>query len=200
MVESYQRFWHPPIIQALPTLIVASLGFIVNIASLKLLSSSAKHSINAKAAYLEIFSDSLASIGVIISSLLIMFWHFYFVDAMISALIAVAILPRTWGLLKECLNILMEGTPSHMDLAALRAAMIAIEGVVDIHDIHVWTITSGLDAMSGHVMIDDRFPAVDILAALTKVVKNDFGIDHTTIQVEQVEKVHCEKTGKYCRS
>ena len=197
MYEAYQRFSHPPEIQATPTLIVATLGLIVNIISLKLLSSSAKNSINAKAAYLEILSDSLASVGVIVSSLLIIFCHMYFMDALISALIALAILPRTWSLLQECMNILMEGTPGHIDLEQLRQAMVGVPGVVDVHDIHVWTITSGLDAMSAHVTIDDEAPAGEVLNRLTKVVNDDFEIHHSTIQVEQV---HCAKANDSCRT
>ncbi len=197
MYEAYQRFSHPPVIEATPTLIVAVLGLIVNIVSLKILSSSAKDSINAKAAYLEILSDSLASVGVIASSLLIIFFHLYFVDALVSGLIALAILPRTWSLLQECMNILMEGTPGHIDLDQLRTAMVGVVGVVDVHDIHVWTITSGLDAMSAHVTIDDAAPSTEVLDNLTKVVNDDFEIHHSTIQVEQV---HCKKVNDPCRT
>jgi len=197
MYEAYQRFCHPPMIQAGPVLIVAVLGLIVNIVLLRLLSPSSAHSLNARAAYLEILSDCLASVGVIISSLLIMFYRLYFVDALISGLIALAILPRTWLLLKECMNILMEGTPGHIDLALLRQAMLGIAGVVDVHDIHVWTITSGLDAMSGHVTIDDQVPSTEVLADLTRTVNDDFGIHHTTIQVELV---HCDKVDHPCRT
>ncbi|HEY9684133.1 MAG TPA: cation diffusion facilitator family transporter [Oculatellaceae cyanobacterium] len=195
MYEAYQRFSNPPQVMALPTLIVAILGLIVNIISLKALSSSAEQSLNARAAYLEIFSDSLASVGVIISSLLIIFFHLYFVDALISGLIALAILPRTWGLLKECMNILMEGTPGHIDLDNLRKSMLAVTGVVDVHDIHVWTITSGLDAMSAHVTIDEAAPASEVLDNLTLVVNDDFSIHHSTIQVEAVR---CSKLSDPC--
>jgi cobalt-zinc-cadmium efflux system protein len=186
MGEAYQRILHPTVIQALPTLVVACLGLVVNITSLKLLSQSAEHSINARAAYLEVLSDSLAAVGVIISSTLIMLYKWYVADAVISAIIAVAILPRTWLLLTECMNILMEGTPGHVDLSALREGMLSVDGVVDVHDIHVWTITSGLDAMSGHVTIDDRCPSDKVLGEVTALVKDGFGIHHSTIQVEMV--------------
>jgi cobalt-zinc-cadmium efflux system protein len=195
MYEAYQRLHNPPQVMALPTLIVAILGLIVNIISLKALSSSAEQTLNARAAYLEVLSDSLASVGVIISSLLIIFFHLYFVDALISGLIALAILPRTWGLLKECMNILMEGTPGHIDLDSLRTAMLGVAGVVDVHDIHVWTITSGLDAMSAHVTIDEAAPANDVLNNLTVVVNDDFSIHHSTIQVEAVR---CGKLSDPC--
>jgi len=196
MYEAYQRFFHPPEIQTLPTLIVAVLGFTVNIISLKLLSPSAEHSINAKAAYLEILSDSLASVGVIISTILIMAYRLYFMDALVSGLIAIAILPRTYLLLKECIHILMEGTPAHVELEALRAAMLAVKGVSEVHDVHVWTITSGLHAMSVHVTASGDIPSGEVLTALTTVAKEDFGIHHTTIQVELA---HCSGANDPCK-
>ena len=197
MYEAYQRLFHSPEIQATPTLIVAVLGLTVNVISLKLLSPSAGQSINAKAAYLEIFSDSLASVGVIFSSLLIMFYRVYFVDALVSGIIALAILPRTWSLLNECMHILMEGTPGHIHLDALRAAMLGTNGVVEVHDVHVWTITSGLDAMSAHVTVGTVIPSTDVLTELTRVAKDDFGIHHTTIQVELA---HCTKANEPCNN
>jgi cobalt-zinc-cadmium efflux system protein len=197
MYEAYQRLFHPPEIQTLPTLIVAVLGFTVNIVSLKLLSSSAEHSINAKAAYLEILSDSLASVGVIISTVLIMFFRINYVDAVVSGVIALAILPRTYLLLKECMHILMEGTPSHVGLDALRAAMLAVPGVTEVHDVHVWTITSGLHAMSAHVTVTGDKPSGEVLNSLTTVAKEDFDINHTTIQLEFA---HCAKTNEPCKS
>jgi cobalt-zinc-cadmium efflux system protein len=197
MYEAYQRVFHPPVIQTMPTLIVAVLGFTVNIISLKLLSPSAEHSLNARAAYLEILSDSLASVGVIISTILIMFYRLYFVDAMVSGLIALAILPRTYLLLKECMHILMEGTPAHIELDALRSSMLAVPGVTEVHDVHVWTITSGLHAMSAHVTTGVDRPSAEVLAALTEVAREEFGIHHTTIQVEMA---HCSKTNEPCKS
>jgi cobalt-zinc-cadmium efflux system protein len=187
MYEAYMRLAHPPAVVGLPILVVAVIGLVVNITCLRLLQRSAEQSLNAKAAYLEVLGDCLATAGVIVSSLTIIFFKWYWADPVISGLIAIAILPRTWLLLKECTNILMEGTPGHIDLSALRGAMMAVEGVTDVHDIHVWTITSGLDAMSGHVTIDDRAPAEVILSRVRHIVNDDFGIHHSTIQVEQVE-------------
>ncbi|MDR3615737.1 MAG: cation diffusion facilitator family transporter [Candidatus Obscuribacterales bacterium] len=187
MYEAYSRLSHPPDVVAMPVLIVACVGLIVNVVSLRILQKAASNSLNAKAAYLEILGDCLASVGVIISSCAIIFCKWNFADPLISALIAIAILPRTWALLKECTNILMEGTPGHIDLGALRQSLMAINGVVDVHDIHVWTITSGRDAMSGHVTINDLSGAEAVLANVTKIVNDQFGISHSTIQVEEVK-------------
>jgi cobalt-zinc-cadmium efflux system protein len=111
----------------------------------------------------------------------------YLADPLISGLIGLMILPRTWGLLTECTNILMEGAPGHIDIEKLRIEMLKVTGVVDVHDIHVWTITSGLDAMSGHVTIDKDSPADAVLSKITDIAQAEFGLHHTTIQVEQIE-------------
>ena len=193
--EAYRRFSNPPEVHGVPVLIVAALGLGMQLISLKLLKKSADASINARAAYLEILGDSLASVGVIVSSLIIIFTKWYAADPIISGLIGLAILPRTWLLLSECVNILMEGTPGRIDLSSLRKAITAVEGVLDVHDVHVWTITSGLDAMSGHILIDNRAPAEEVLTCVTKILNDDFDLHHTTIQVEQLE---CKGTGESC--
>jgi cobalt-zinc-cadmium efflux system protein len=186
LYEAYERFKQPPVVASVPVFFVSLLGFVVNISSLSLLKDSKDDSINIRAAYLEILGDSLVTFGVMVASVIMYFTHWYMVDPLISGLIGLLILPRTWLLLSECTNILMEGTPAHVDLTELRGAMLAVEGVTEVHDIHVWTITSGLDAMSGHVRIDERANAEPVLDSLTKVLKDQFGLHHTTIQVEQV--------------
>jgi cobalt-zinc-cadmium efflux system protein len=98
-------------------------------------------------------------------------------------------------LLSECINILMEGAPGHVNITDLRKSLLAVSGVIDVHDLHVWTITSGHDAMSGHVTIDNRAPAEDVLTTVTKILNDDFHLHHTTIQVEQIE---CKGTGEIC--
>jgi cobalt-zinc-cadmium efflux system protein len=121
-----------------------------------------------------------------------LFTKWYMADAVVSGAIGLFILPRTWLLLTECINILMEGTPGYVDVAALRAAMLKVTGVIEVHDVHVWTITSGLDAMSAHVIIDRDSPADTVLAEITRIGQEEFGLHHTTIQVEQVE---CKRQG-----
>jgi len=185
LFEAYQRFRQPPAVASIPVFFVSLLGFAVNLSSLSLLKESNGDSINIRAAYLEILGDSLVTFGVMVSSVVIFFTHWYAVDPLISGLIGILILPRTWLLLSECTNILMEGTPAHVDLTELRNAMLAVEGVLEVHHIHVWTITSGLDAMSGHVRIDEKAVAEPVLDQLTKVLKDQFDLHHTTIQVEQ---------------
>jgi len=195
LYEAYRRFSSPPEVHGIPVLVVAAIGLLMQLVSLKMLKKSADASINTRAAYLEILGDSLASVGVIISSLIIIFTRWYLADPIISGIIGLAILPRTWLLLSECINILMEGTPGHIDLSSLREAITAVPGVQGIHDMHVWTITSGLDAMSGHIIIDSTAPAEEVLTNVTKILNEDFDLHHTTIQVEQLA---CKGTGESC--
>lgn len=185
LVEAYQRLKNAPPVAPIPIFCVAALGLVVNLVSLRLLKESQSHSLNARAAYLEVLGDSLISGGVMLASIIIYFTNWYIVDPIISGIIGIVILPRTWLLLSECINILMEGAPGHIDLVALRNAMLAVDGVIEVHDIHVWTITSGLDSMSGHVRIDPKAKAEEVLDAITKVLQDQFALHHTTIQVEQ---------------
>jgi len=185
LMEAYQRFKQPPEVYPVPIFCVALLGLVVNMLSLRWLGDTKDESINTRAAYLEILGDSMISAGVMFSSMIIYFTHWYVVDPIISGIIGLVILPRTWILLKECINILMEGTPEHINLEAMRQAILEIEGVNAVHDMHVWTITSGLDSMSGHVLVDSKAQAEEVLGAITKVLQEDFHLHHTTIQVEQ---------------
>jgi len=196
---SYQRLKQPLTVAPIPVFLVAILGLAVNIISLKLLEEFKTDSINARAAYLEILSDCLISLGVMVSSIVIYFSHWYAADPIASGIIGVLILPRTWLLSSECTNILMEGTPTHIDLANLRKSLLAIEGVIDVHDVHVWTITSGLHSMSGHVRIDYKAEAKQILESVSRKLKDDFQLHHTTIQVEQ-EQAACEGERDACAS
>jgi cobalt-zinc-cadmium efflux system protein len=187
LYESWHRLANPPAVVGGPMLAVALLGLVVNLICARMLHEGAGHSLNVKAAYLEVMSDLLATLGVIAAAAIMLVTKWYLADPIISGLIGLMILPRTWGLLSECTNILMEGAPGHIDIEKLREEMLAVPGVVDVHDIHVWTITSGLDAMSGHVTIDlESVPDV-VLSKITEIAQDDFGIHHTTIQVEQVE-------------
>jgi len=194
IVSAWQRLCKPLAIESIPVLSVAVLGLVVNLFCMRLLSEDDKEesmkSLNLKAAYLEILSDALASIGVIISSLIIFFFHWYQADAFVSFFIAFFIIGRTWNLLSDCTNILMEGTPPHVDIQLLKNSMLAVPDVMSVHDIHVWTITSGLDAMSAHILVSVNANQHMVLDTVTKVLQNKFNLNHTTIQIEQAS---CDK-------
>jgi cobalt-zinc-cadmium efflux system protein len=184
LYEAYQRIFAPPEVLSAPMLIVAVVGLVVNLISMQLLAAGSEESLNLKGAYFEVLADMLGSIGVIASALIIMFTGWTLADPIIGAAIGVFIVPRTWALLKHSVNILLEGTPIGFDLAGLERALRALPGVVDAHDLHVWTITSGIDAMSGHLVVADDADQQTVLVAARTVLHEDFGIDHTTIQVE----------------
>ncbi|MBK8220702.1 MAG: cation transporter [Candidatus Obscuribacter sp.] len=151
LIEAYQRFFKHEDVPGMPMIVVGILGGLINLLSMKLLGSDSKDSLNTKAVYLEVLSDMLASVGVVIAGVVIKFTGLVVVDPIVSVLIALGLIPRTWHLLMQCVHVLMEGTPDHIALNKLRKAILSIEGVQGLHDLHVWTITSGLDAMSSHV-------------------------------------------------
>lgn len=184
LYEAYQRFQNPPEILSGAMLVVAAAGLLVNIISMKLLSAGSSESLNVKGAYFEVMSDMLGSLGVIVAALIIMFTGWTLADPIIGAGIGLFIIPRTWILLKQAVHILMEGTPPEIDMALLERKLLAIPGVTAVHDLHVWTITSGLDAMSCHLVVADMAQARDILTNANELMKTSFGLDHTTIQIE----------------
>lgn len=186
IVEGIHRLADPPEVAGGLMLAVAVTGLIVNLISMRVLHGVVGDSLNLKAAYLELLGDMLASAGVVVAAAIVYFTGWYIVDPVISILIGLAILPRTWLLLAECTNILMEGTPGHIDMEQLHAALLAIPGVTNVHDIHVWSITSGFEAMCAHVGIGATADADAVLAEVTRLAQSDFSIRHTTIQIERM--------------
>ena len=186
LYEAWRRFQDPPEINSLPMLAVATGGLIVNLIGVKLLHGGAGESLNVQGAFLEVISDLLGSLGVIVAGVVIYFTGWWLADPIVSVGIGLFILPRTWGLLKSALNVLLEATPSHIDLAKLEAAMCAVPGVTSVHDLHVWTITSGFIAMSGHVLADGR-PSAEVLHELLVLLRARFRIEHATLQVEAID-------------
>ena len=184
LYEAYQRFLNPPEILGGPMLAVAATGLVVNLISMKLLSAGSSESLNVKGAYFEVLSDMLGSLGVLAAAAIVMFSGWTLIDPIIGAGIGLFIIPRTWILLKQAVHILMEGTPPNIDTALLESRLRAIPGVTAVHDLHVWTITSGLDAMNCHLVVADLAAARRILAEASAAMKESFGISHSTIQIE----------------
>ena len=182
--EAYQRFLAPPEVLSGPMLAVAVVGLIVNLISMWLLAGGSSESLNVKGAYFEVLGDMLGSLGVIVAALLMMWKGWRVADPIIGAGIGLFIVPRTWVLLKQVTNILMEGTPAHIDVDEMQRRFLAIPGVRAVHDLHVWTITSGVDALSCHLVVDDLAQGPSFLRQARELAKRDFGIDHVTIQIE----------------
>lgn len=194
LITAWSRFNKPAEVISGPMFWVAVLGLAVNFIALRILHSSSQNSLNMRGAYLEVLSDMIGSAGVLIASLVIRYTGWLWVDTLVSVCIGLLIIPRTWKLLSECVNILMEGTPGRIDLRSLKDELSAVEGVIDVHDLHVWTITSGLDSMSAHVLVDCDVSPVVVLEKIHAILEEKFQIHHSTVQTELVNcKQGCDR-------
>lgn len=191
LYEAYERFYHPVHIMSEGLLIVAVTGLAVNAFCLWMLRHGKEQSINIKGAYLEVLSDMVSSIGVIIGALVIHLTQWMWVDTIIAALIGLWVLPRTWVLLKETMNILLEGVPDGMEVEALEAAMSKVPGVTNVHDIHVWSLTRGKASLTAHIMYDPHRTTIDeVIPAVQKILLEQFNVYHTTLQCETEKCYH----------
>jgi len=185
LVEAYQRILAPRDVLGMPMMVIAAAGLGANLLSAWLLHHGAAASLNVRAVYLEVLSDAVTSLGVLVAAAVVTFTGWTPIDPIISGAIALFIVPRTWRLLRQAVNILLEGTPAHLELAAVEAAMREVAGVRRVHDLHVWTLTSGREAMSAHVVVEDPSDSERLLEELHAVLHARFGIDHTTIQLDR---------------
>lgn len=185
LVEAYRRFRSPPEIMGPAMLVVAGVGLIVNLVGIVLLRGGGAASLNVKGAYFEVLSDLVTSVGVIVAAVVIITTGWRYADPLISAGIGLFIVPRTWILLRDAISILLEGTPSDVDLAALRNRVTSIPGIVSIHDVHVWSLTSGVNAASLHVVADSARSHKAVLSEVTRLVSAEFPISHVTAQIEE---------------
>lgn len=186
LYEAYQRFQDPPEVESKAMLLVAAIGLVVNLAGMYILRKGSQESLNMKGAYFEVFSDMLTSIGVIVAGIIMWTTGWYYADPILSAGIGLFILPRTWLLLKEAVGILLEGTPADVNIEELRNCIAALKGVKEVHDLHVWSLTSGVNAMSAHVVVaaTDNTSYNEMLYRINQGVTSQFKISHTTIQLE----------------
>ena len=184
LYEAYERFRNPPHIQSGAMLVIAVAGLLVNLLGIYLLHAASEESLNMKAAYFEVLYDMLASVGVIVAGIIMLTTGWYYADPLISAGIGLFILPRTWLLLRDAVGVLLEGTPADVNLAALRATIESVAGVADVHDLHVWSLTSGVNAMSVHTVLADHALHDEVLTAVRQQVTSEFKIVHATVQVE----------------
>jgi cobalt-zinc-cadmium efflux system protein len=192
--EAYERLRTPAQIESGTMLVIAAIGLVVNLISMRLLSAGKDTSLNMKGAYLEVWSDMLGSIGVIVGALLIRYTGWSWVDSVIAVGIGLWVLPRTWTLLRESMNVLLEGVPDGLGIEEIGATICAKPGVTGIHDLHVWSISSGKTSLSVHVVSNGppaTWPA--LVAGVRDMLAHDFEIHHTTVQVEDSP---CEQAGE----
>lgn len=187
LYEAYLRFLNPPQVQSATMLWVAGVGMIVNLYGVYLLRQSSGESLNMKGAYFEVLSDLLTSVGVMAAGVIMLTTGWYYADPLLSAGIGLFILPRTWALLKEAVNVLLEGTPADVNLETLRQGLLQVPGVAAVHDLHAWVLTSGINALSIHVVLTDEGLHDEVLARAYEYITTKHPIQHATIQVERTD-------------
>lgn len=183
--EAYHRLLAPPPVEGGLMLGVAAAGFLANAAAAWVLHRGSRENLNLRGAFLHVVGDLLGSLGAIVAALVIMLTGWTLADPLISAFIAVLIVAGAWRLLAQSLHILMEGVPAGLDYREIAGAIRETPGVVDIHDLHVWSITAGFPALSCHVVIADDFRVADVLDRLQGMLRERFGIHHATLQIER---------------
>jgi cobalt-zinc-cadmium efflux system protein len=193
VVEAVRRWGDPPDVLVGPMLTVAVVGLVANIFAFALLRAGAKESLNVQGAYLEVLADLVGSVGVIIAAVVIGVTEWAWVDPAVGVAIGVFILPRTWRLGSQALRILVQAAPPGLDLAGLEAELRGLEGVVDVHDLHVWTLTSAMDVASVHLMVSDGTDPHGVLDQAREVMRDRHGIDHATLQVEPDSHEGCDE-------
>ena len=200
--EAVERWQSPPNIAGGQLTIIAAGGLAVNIIAAYLLHSDHKHDLNMRGAFLHVMGDLLGSVAAIITGILIWTWGWMWADAVGSILISAIIILGAWRLILDSVNVLLEGTPRHISLASVESAIMETTGVGGVHDLHVWTISSGIEALSAHITHDDSVAHSELLAAVRRKLHDRFGIDHLTIQMEtldlEAEAVYVCETGTKC--
>lgn len=192
--EAIERLFAPPEVSSLAMMSIAFVGLAANLASAWALhrQSDINDNLNVRSAYLHIIGDALGSVGAIVAGILMYAFNWYAADPIISVLVSLLILKSAWGVLIHAVHILMEGTPVAIDCDQVRKALLSIEGVEDVHDLHIWTITSGLDSLSCHLLIKDAALSQSILQEAVTRIETRFEILHTTIQVETAQLNHAK--------
>jgi cobalt-zinc-cadmium efflux system protein len=182
--EAVGRFRNPEPIATTGVLVVAAVGLLVNALAMFILHSGRNQNLNLRGAYLEVWADFIGSGGVLIGAALIRWTGMLWIDPLIAVLIALWVLPRGWSLLKSAMHVLLEGTPENVDSRAVSASMLAVPGVCAIHDLHIWSLTSGMPLLTAHVEIDKFTEWNATLRSLKEMLARDHHIEHVTIQIE----------------
>jgi cobalt-zinc-cadmium efflux system protein len=193
MYEAVHRLQDSPEVSTTPMIVVAALGLMVNLVCFLLLRAGAKESLNLRGAYLEVVADAVGSVGVLVGAGIIALTSWYWVDAVIAVGIGLFILPRAYALGREALRILVESAPAHIDVDHITRDLERLDGVVEAHDLHVWTITSGMDAMSVHLQVRRGTDMHAVLDQARDLLRDHHHIAHATVQVEPTDHEGCNQ-------
>ncbi|WPS89454.1 cation diffusion facilitator family transporter [Brevibacillus halotolerans] len=191
--EAYQRFFAPPEVASLSMMGIAFVGLLANIAAaFVLMRGDYKNNLNIRSAFLHVLGDLLGSVGAILAGLLMWKFNWYIADPIISVVVAVLIMLSAWRVTRDSVDVLMESTPASIDADQVSDALSKIEGVTSVHDLHIWTVTSGFDSLSCHLHVKDGLASYPILQKALHLLEHQFGITHSTIQIEDSSILHQE--------
>jgi cobalt-zinc-cadmium efflux system protein len=192
LVEAVRRFGTAPEVLGAPMLVVAALGLGVNLVAFALLRPGAKDSLNVEGAYVEVLADTLGSVGVVVAAVVLQITGWTWVDPAAAVAIGLFILPRTWRLGASAVRVLIQAAPPHVDMGAVRADLADLDGVLDVHDLHVWTLTSEMETASVHLMVDVGADSHGVLDQARHLLQERYAIDHATLQVEPADHSGCD--------
>lgn len=185
--EAFERFNSPPEVKGIGLTVIAAGGLLINLLAAYLLHGDHAHDLNMRGAWLHVMGDALGSVTAIVAGVLILAYNWVWADAVGSFLISLIIIFGAWRLIRDSVNVLLEGTPSHINLTAVEETILETEAVEDVHDLHVWTITSGMDALSVHVVHGETVSQRSLLNKIREKLHAEFGIEHLTVQLETLE-------------
>ena len=182
--EAYQRFLEPPVIKSIPMLLVATTGLLANLVTAYILYRSRNESLNLRGAFLHVLMDTLGSAGAILAGLLIWLKQWFLADAVVSVIVGALVLYSSWKLVSESVDILLEATPRHLNISDILKDLGSVQGVISIHDLHVWSISTRMAAMSCHVVLKAEADPGFVLSELSHLMREKYEVSHTTIQIE----------------
>ncbi|GLS32352.1 cobalt-zinc-cadmium efflux system protein [Mesorhizobium albiziae] len=195
LYEAYKRLSEPQDIQSVGMFTIAAIGLVVNIVSMRLLTGHKDKSLNVKGAYLEVMADMLGSVAVIVGAAAIWLTGWQWVDSLLAVGIGFMVFPRTWVLLKECINILLEGVPPGMKLDEVENSIATVPGVASVHDLHLWAITQSQPSLTAHALLAEGADAETVRRAIEAILREKFDLHHSTLQMEReacmpLERIH----------
>jgi cobalt-zinc-cadmium efflux system protein len=193
-IEAWERFSHPPEVDAPVMMAIAVGGLLVNLTGLWILSGGRNESLNVRGAWLHVLTDALGSVQAIAAGALIWAYGWTWADPVASVLIGLLVIYSAWALLREAVEVLMEAAPAHIDVDEVRDAIISLPGVMAVHELHIWTITSGMESLSAHLVVEEGREWRALLARVRAIAHDRFGIDHITVQLEPEEFEPCRSS------
>ncbi|HEX7659160.1 MAG TPA: cation diffusion facilitator family transporter [Pseudonocardiaceae bacterium] len=194
VAEAISRLRHPPTVPGLPVLVTAAIGIVANVACFALLRRGSGESLNVRGAYLEVCADLFGSAGVLLSGAVTLLTRWPYADPIVGVAIGIWVLPRTWNLARQALRILFQHAPKRLDVDSMSADLKALPGVVSVHDLHVWTLTSGMEVVSAHLAISPGSGTENVLHGAQELLATRYRIEHATLQVESTDSArHCHE-------